>query len=718
MGSTKTKFDCEIESFEAAFADKKELKIALYGTGRMTATLLGHAGDFHIIGLLDRDTSMIGKEMYGVKIMGREEAEKEADIIVINTTETYWATIYQRICMWEIPIYFRNGKRATEEFLHIDKGQSYWKKNYAELEKKVMEYEVVSFDIFDTLLMRKVYLPVDIFFIVEKIFRKKLGEKFSFVEPRKKAASLLNNANIDEIYVQMKEAEGWNSELTESIKLCEIEVEKQLIVQRRDMIELCNSIKKIKEVFLVSDMYFPRTFLKQILMECGIEISEDKILVSCDYKKSKEEGTLWEYYANEFVSGKKALHIGDNERLDGEIPTQYGIDSYLIWSANKIFQESSIGNVAHDINTLCASIFYGMLGSKLFNSPFALHKTCGKLLFNNEQEAGYCLLGSIVYVFCDWLVKRATDNNDKQLAFFAREGYLLTELFEYYCKLKRIKDKPEVIYMETSRRAVLVTSIQNMEDIYEAAAFPYIGNIKEFLKDRFGLLCEDESLQKIDCVYTDENKQRLQNMLMKYEKEIMSEAKEERKNYCEYLNSIKLSSDFAVIDSQLYGTTQYYLSKLLGKKLKGYYFCVCLDKTNKYLERNNMEGCFPSREDLDGKDSSIYKNSAFIEAFFTAPNGMLEYIDGDGRKKYAPKKQNQINFDVRFDMVEGIRDFMSEIENIFSKYQIKISSEDIYFVDRVFGEMMNNGFEATDRMKKSFYYDNGILSSREMPIWE
>ena len=170
MVETKSEFDCEIEAFEAAFKDKKELKLAIYGTGRMTATLLGRLEGFRIVGLLDRDTAMVGREMYGVKVLSQEEAEKKADIVVINTSETYWGTIYQRIRNWNIPVYFRNGERATKDYFHENVDEPYWKKNYADLRAKIQNYELVSFDVFDTLIMRKLYLPTDVFYLVVNKF--------------------------------------------------------------------------------------------------------------------------------------------------------------------------------------------------------------------------------------------------------------------------------------------------------------------------------------------------------------------------------------------------------------------------------------------------------------------------------------------------------------------------------------------------------------------
>lgn len=718
MFDTKSKFDYEVEAFEEAFWDKKELRIAIYGTGRMTATLLKNLKTFRIAGLLDRDSSLIGKEMYGFRILSKEEAEKNADIIIINTSETYWRTIYKRIQNWRVPVYFRNGARASKEFLHESKDNLYWQKSSVELEKKMEQYDVISFDIFDTLIMRKVYLSTDIFNIVERILWKELGKGFSFVESRKKAASVCDNATLDEIYAEISKMWNWDCEFTKKVKQCEIDVEKQLIVPRKEMVKLYDTIKKEKEVFFISDMYFPRQILREMLLQCGIRIAEDRIIVSCDHKKSKEEGLLWQYYADTIVKGRKALHIGDNRKTDGEIPKRYGIDSYVIRSAAWLLQESSIANITSDVNTLYSSIVVGMINAKLLNCPFALQKTCGMIYFEEEREAGFCLLGSMMYIFCNWLFRQTKENHVRKLAFFSREGYLLTKLFKIYCELAGAEKIPEIVYMEISRRAILATAIYDEKDILKIAEFPYTGSKKEFLNDRFGVLKEDAKLWGEDCTEINGSKQNLQEVLKQYKADILSEADRERKNYLAYIQSMGVTSDFAIVDSQLYGTTQYYLGRLLGEKLKGYYFCVCKDKTNKYLEQNIMEGCFPGKRGLDGRDSSIYKNAAFIEAFFTSPEGMLEYIEDDGRKRYAEKKKNQLDFDIRLDMLDGIQEFMKEIIFFCRKYSIEIAQEDIYFTDNMFGIFMNNGFIPTDRMKKGFYYDNGIVNRKEMPIWE
>lgn len=718
MAGTKSEFDCEIESFEEAFKDKRELNIAIYGTGRMTATLLSRLEGFQIVGLLDRDTGMIGKEMYGVKVLSQEEAEKKADIVVINTSETYWGTIYQRIQNWNVPVYFRNGEQAAKDYFYENEDEPYWEKNYSSLCAKVQEYEVVSFDVFDTLIMRKLYLPIDVFYLVGKKFQDELGDIFSFVEARKRAASLLDYATIDEIYDEIEKTEKWDAGLKEKVKQYEIETEKQLIIPRRDMVEFYQKIKDSKEIFLISDMYFSGDVLADILSGCGIVAQRQNILVSCDLKQTKEDGTLWKYYRDNIVRGRKAIHIGDHEKADGEQPEQHGIDSYIVWSSNKILQKSSIRAAEADINTLYASFCAGSIGERMLNSPFSVCETNGKITFTNEKDAGYCLLGSLSYVFCRWLLRQAKEQKVKQLAFLSREGYLLTELFRYYCQIVEEKDAPEIIYLETSRRAVLAASIWDRKDIYEVAEFPYIGNISDFLRDRYGVSVHDKDLRISFLGNSDRDKQELRNVLQKYEEEILSEACRERENYLQYLESVGLEADFAIVDSQLYGTTQFYLGKLLKRRLKGFYFCVCKDRTNRYLESNMMWGCFPGKMGVDGKDSSVFKNAAFIEAFFTAPYGMLECIEDNGEKRYADSKQNQHHFEVRWELMEGIQCFMKEAGKFCGKYLIDVGAEEQYFTDRMFEVFMNKGFDPTEKMKDGFYYDNGIASRREVPIWE
>ena len=51
----KSKYELEIEKFRHTFSNIKNKKIAIYGMGRRSATLLPGIKDFNIVGILDRD---------------------------------------------------------------------------------------------------------------------------------------------------------------------------------------------------------------------------------------------------------------------------------------------------------------------------------------------------------------------------------------------------------------------------------------------------------------------------------------------------------------------------------------------------------------------------------------------------------------------------------------------------------------------------------------
>ena len=108
-------YDAEKIDFDAAFGRFRDKRLAIYGIGRMSATLLPGLGDYQIAGLLDRDKGNLGKVIYGYPVISLEEAEKKADLIIINTAESYWDVIWKRIRGISIPVYFKDGTLAEKK---------------------------------------------------------------------------------------------------------------------------------------------------------------------------------------------------------------------------------------------------------------------------------------------------------------------------------------------------------------------------------------------------------------------------------------------------------------------------------------------------------------------------------------------------------------------------------------------------------------------------
>lgn len=203
----KSKYEIEIETFRHIFSHMKNKRIVIYGMGRRSATLLPGITDFNIVGLLDRTESNLGKELCGVDVISIEHIEEKADIIIINSDPSNYDIIYKRIAdIVKIPVYYADGRLACLSDKDTSYEQNkYWNSSYKELKDKVDKADIVSFDIFDTLIMRKIFSPEDVFRLLGEKVRAELNIDCGIDSIRSQAAAQCgSHATISEIYQQIK----------------------------------------------------------------------------------------------------------------------------------------------------------------------------------------------------------------------------------------------------------------------------------------------------------------------------------------------------------------------------------------------------------------------------------------------------------------------------------------------------------------------------------
>ncbi|WP_157752302.1 hypothetical protein [Pseudobutyrivibrio ruminis] len=705
---TKDKFDMEYERFCNDCADLVEKKIVIYGTGRMTATLVEKNDKFHIVGLCDRDAEKIGSELYGMRVLSQAEAEKMADVIVINTSPSYWNTIYSRIKDWNIPIYFKNGKRAIIEERDIA-SNSYWEIKENKLINEIRKYDVISFDIFDTLICRQYCNDIDLFRLIEK---KTRCNDIDFVSMRKSGAARAEvNANLTEIYqIISSELEGLGLNTQEIMNL-EWAMDYSMMVPRKKLVEICKRVIHEKQVIITSDMYYSKQQISAILRNVGIDIADNNLYISCEAKASKEDGSIWKIVKKDYPESR-ILHIGDNEESDVKKPQKYGISTFWVMSPWKMFEESSIGELSKDILSLHSSLQMGLINSKIFNDPFNLAESKGYLSCLSVQDIGFCLLGDMAYTFSDWLIEKCQQENICELGFFSREAFFLIKQFEHLRKLKNcivVKAKE----IKISRRAIMNAAIFSREDIEDALSFPYKGTVGELLYDRFNIQSKDFDGRPAEILKKDAYE--LNTFIDKYEDEILQEAQRQRNNYLSYLKKIELANDITVVDSFIYGSTQYYLSKVMNNNLSGLYMLINKCEDNRCIQGKKIDSCFQEANDIAGVNNEIYENALFLEAFYTAPNGMVREIDDNGLPIYERIGNNQRFFDVRLSLEEGIEAYFDDFYKVINGLEIE---RDISFTKKAFNAFMKSGVLQKEVIKRSFFYDNGVLGRDENRIVE
>lgn len=205
--------------------------------------------------------------------------------------------------------------------------------------EKLIEFvddaDVVSFDIFDTLVKRKVDSPDDIFELIANDYDFAGEESFGrfFKETRKTAErvarckSQYEEVTLNEIYDCFK---GLN--VLQKEKLIETECKNELnnCVCNADMYGVYQYAKKMnKRIIYTSDMYLDNQTVKKILKNCGYD--DYPLYLSSEIRKTKRSGKLFEYIRMEYPNCKVA-HFGDNIVRDYFMAKLQGIKGVLIKS--------------------------------------------------------------------------------------------------------------------------------------------------------------------------------------------------------------------------------------------------------------------------------------------------------------------------------------------------------------------------------------------------
>ena len=236
----------------------------------------------------------------------------------------------------------------------------------AALIEEVEKHDIISFDIFDTLVMRNVYYNKDVF----RIMAQKLDHVWGidFFSVRTEAEQVLSQETypyIEEIYAYISQKcpclYGKEAELIEM----EIQLETDLILPRQDVVDIFNLAKKLqKRVYIVSDMYMHKETLAAILDKNGIT-GYEKLLISSEYNSSKPQH-LFDHYLKEIPEGTY-LHIGDSWHCDILPSGKLGIDSFRLKMSTEIYeyQENTIPPQDLQERTRVAEYV-----AKHYNSPF------------------------------------------------------------------------------------------------------------------------------------------------------------------------------------------------------------------------------------------------------------------------------------------------------------------------------------------------------------
>lgn len=192
--------------------------------------------------------------------------------------------------------------------------------------------EVISFDVFDTLIFRTVGKP-------EKIFDLIVPEDGEFKKVRMQAEhkvrslSTAEDITLDEIYAVV--AEHYGNDRAEELKQREIQQEMQQTYANPEALWFYRYLQGLgKRIVITSDMYLPTEVVERILEKAGYR-GYERIYVSGECGLSKRSGNLYRRMIRDCRT-KNILHIGDHAVSDYYRAKEAGIRAFLYHREDKI----------------------------------------------------------------------------------------------------------------------------------------------------------------------------------------------------------------------------------------------------------------------------------------------------------------------------------------------------------------------------------------------
>ena len=308
------------------------------------------------------------------------------------------------------------------------------------------EKEIISFDIFDTLIFRNISRPTDVFRTMNKEVELQYDIKdFSTMridaEMNSRKYSQNGEVTIDDIYNELSKSIK-NKKHLDKIKLLELERELEFLVENPFMKQIYHyCIDKRKKVFFISDMYLESKFIKKVLNKCGYDVN-DNLYVSCECNAIKGDGSLFQYVKEKNnLDYSSWLHIGDNIEADNRQPQKLGITTYHYKNINSYCENNS--------KSVFESIILGMKNNVVY---------CG-IENSYWRNFGYNYLVPIYMGFTNWLY--IMTYNFDNLFFLARDGYILKKIYELFPKNNKYID-----YLYVSRNSLQIpTMFKNSKDL-------------------------------------------------------------------------------------------------------------------------------------------------------------------------------------------------------------------------------------------------------------
>lgn len=539
--------------------------------------------------------------------------------------------------------------------------------------QSIDKYDVISFDIFDTLLFRPVARPTDLFWFLEldnQIFDFKKLRITAELQARKKAAYKNGEVSLRDIYLQFDKLHKCS---VDEMVHAEEELEVKLCYGNPYAYKLYEYAKKTgKKIIATSDMYLSSDVLGRMLLKNGINI--DEIYVSCEAGVSKRSSSLQKTISEKY-GGKTILHIGDDPVSDIKASKSAG------WQTIKLANVNDRGHLcrAHIDDTFEGSVYSGIINSILYNGCFEERSP--------QYMYGFVYGGLLTLGFCQWLKELADSTEADHILFLGRDCKVIKQVYD------SLYSDSGNSYVEISRFALLplladisfenyllegferrLNSGYTFDRIFKSVGISPL--INEILNDE---LSENDFLSR-------NNYETFCDLMYEKRELICKHYEDSYSLFKEYISSkIGTHKKLVIVDVGWRGSTIRFLNEYFKTyddsiSVTGAMFGMC-DSDSSYISESSglIKNYLFSSSDrhkstIGGKEISFADSRFMFEYMFTSTdNSVIGYSRNNG--VVEPVRENKditVNNKYVTDVHEGILDFIKIYKDRTGDYFDKI----------------------------------------------
>lgn len=490
---------------------------------------------------------------------------------------------------------------------------------YVEICHLIDENQVISFDIYDTALLRNVLYPTDIFDIVQIELEKTDISIANFKKLRIQAEKIARSRSqkedilIHDIYDVISEKIG--AEKSVQIKAIELRLESEFTIQNAFIKRIYDYAKsKGKVVLFISDMYLDEAFINDLLRKNGFG-SHNGIYVSGSTGVSKASSNMYKYVRKAKDIKESWLHIGDNRVSDYENAIRSGLHAYYYKALR-----DRVSLRSH------YSIPYSIMKAIQINYS----ETTDGLSY--WHRFGVNVVSSLFFGFTNWLVKELKGKDN--VYFLSRDGYLPWKLFEKFAE--RIDGLPRARYLYASRKMYQLPNITNMDQdeainllIYANANLGQVKHVHEIFHDigldvsKYKELIEKSGLNENLKIVTNDDRDKLKRIIEMIYSDVLLALNRSKKMLEKYFeqNDLYGQSEINIVDVGWRGSTHKAIKDITRLDTKGFYFGTS------YNVYDDIKTDVRSFAFHLGKPINIMhkvmENVMMFEFIFSAPHGSL-----------------------------------------------------------------------------------------------